>query len=546
MDILIVEDDYISRNMLKKIISGMGHNIVEAENGQLAWDLLQRRMIQVIITDWMMPDMDGLELCRNIREAPFDRYVYIIVLTAKDRKADLVEVFQSGADDYIPKPFDPEELKARVLTGLRVIDLEERHRRMQRTLIESRNKFGVVLDSLEEQIVAIDKDFTILSANRSFCEKFGLKWDELVGKSCFAARDIQKNICFAKIQSSVSKVFETGRSQKMQYSVQEDNGQTASQQFTCLPVKDENNHVMQVLVIRKDINELHNKADALYELNKKVEQMQMNMLHSEKMAAIGQLTAGVAHEINTPTGYVSNNLKTLETYQLEFSRLIEKYRDLLNELKSSANTDCLPLECQKKIEEIEAIQKEMEIDYLLEDAIDLIGDCRQGTDRIKAIVTDLKAFAHPGDETMQSTDINQGLVTTLNVVNNELKYKAQLHTQLGQIPYVTAIAQQLNQVFMNILLNAAQSIDKQGEISVKTQKVSGFVEIIISDTGCGIPENDLERIFDPFFTTKAVGKGTGLGMHIAQDIIQKHHGDLQVQSQVGKGTTFTIRLPAAG
>lgn len=287
------------------------------------------------------------------------------------------------------------------------------------------------------------------------------------------------------------------------------------------------------------------QGDIGHDVAEQLQKMRNIMLQSEKMASIGQLTAGVAHEINTPTGYVANNLKTLEKYQIEFNRLIKTYRDLLSALKLTENKSGLSQDCQSKIEEIETLHKDMEIDFLLEDVLDLIGDCRQGAERIKTIVTDLKAFAHPGDEAMKFTDINQGLATTLNVVYNELKYKAELQTEFGPTSNVMAVSQQLNQVFMNLLINAAQSIEKNGQIFVKTRENNGFVEIVISDTGCGIPEKDLNRIFDPFYTTKPIGKGTGLGMHIARDIIQKHRGDILVQSQVGKGTTFTVRLPVA-
>jgi sigma-B regulation protein RsbU (phosphoserine phosphatase) len=153
MEILIVEDDFISRNLLKKMLMEMGHQVVETENGRQAWELLLKRPIYLVIADWMMPEMDGLELCRNIRRVAFDGYIYFVVLTSKDRRKDLVEVFQAGADDYIPKPFDPEELKARVATGLRVVDLEARHKKMQNILLESRNKLRTVIDALQEEII---------------------------------------------------------------------------------------------------------------------------------------------------------------------------------------------------------------------------------------------------------------------------------------------------------------------------------------------------------------------------------------------------------
>jgi signal transduction histidine kinase len=267
------------------------------------------------------------------------------------------------------------------------------------------------------------------------------------------------------------------------------------------------------------------------------------MLQSEKMASIGQLAAGVAHEINNPTGYVSSNLKTLSDYQKEIGQLIQKYQSLLEKLSNEKSSAGLDKENIKAIQDIKAFEEDIEIGFLLEDIDDLIGDCREGTDRIKKIVLDLKDFAHPGEDTLQSMDINRGLESTLNVVNNELKYKATLHKQFGDVPMVKAYPQQLNQVFMNILVNAAQAIEKKGDIHIVTQKKDDSVEIQISDNGCGIEPKNISRIFDPFFTTKDVGKGTGLGMNIAYNIVQKHDGTIDVRSEPGKGTTFTIRIP---
>jgi len=175
--------------------------------------------------------------------------------------------------------------------------------------------------------------------------------------------------------------------------------------------------------------------------------------------------------------------------------------------------------------------------------MDLISDCKEGTERIKKIVIDLKDFAHPGEDKIQSTDINDGIETTLNVVWNELKYKATVNKEFGKLPMENCYPQQLNQVFMNLFVNAAQAIEKQGEISIATNADDGFVEIKIGDTGSGIDKENLSRIFDPFFTTKDVGKGTGLGLNVAYNIIKKHNGTIDVKSQVEKGTVFKIRIP---
>jgi len=432
MKILIVEDDFISRSILNKMLTEMGNTVLEAEDGEQGWKLLKSNEIKMVISDWMMPAMNGLDLCRKIRLAALQPYVYVIMLTAKDRQTDLVDVFKAGADDYIAKPFDPEELRARVTTGMRVIDLEERHNSLAR--------------KLNEQLVS--------STGR------------------IEAQD-------AKLKSALQQL----------------------------------------------------------------ELAQAQMIQSEKMASIGQLTAGVAHEINNPTGFVNSNLKTLLDYQQDLVRLIDKYRDLIAEIECGENKGIIPMSIKESVKKIKSFEGDIDLTFLTNDIIDLIGDCREGTARIKKIVMDLKDFAHPGDDEIQPVNINLGLESTLNVVHNVIKYKATVHKDFGDLPVFRGYPQQLNQVFMNLLVNAAQAIEKKGEIAIKTRHVDNHVEITISDTGCGIPKENLLKIFDPFFTTKDVGKGTGLGMSIAHHIVQKHNGALDVQSQVGRGTTFCIKLP---
>jgi two-component system, NtrC family, sensor kinase len=565
MDILIVEDDFISRNILKKMLAEMGHVVIEAEDGEKAWEILKSKMVKIIISDWMMPGMNGLELCKMIRSESFKEYVYVIMLTAKDGRADLMEVFSAGADDYIPKPFDPEELRARVMTGLRVIDLEERHNRLAHTLIESRNKLRIVLDSLREEIVSLDRQMRVVSVNKSFARNLQRAPEELIGKEysddmlchCGFLRD-------QRIRSLITDAFGKAAGQKTMFTSSDMHGNPVYRQIRCMPIQDEGGDVFQVVVVSQDITEERHKTEEIHNLNeqllatsakieaqnselkntlKRLEDTQAQMIQSEKMASIGQLAAGVAHEINNPTGFVSSNLKTLLDYQQDLSGLIGKYHEFVAGLQNKGSGGKLPADLEQNIQELKAYEDDIDIEYVLEDITDLIGDCREGTDRIKKIVLDLKDFAHPGEDKIQSLDINSGLESTLNVVNNEIKYKATVQKIFGDIPAIKGYPQQLNQVFMNILVNAAQAIEKKGEIVVRTSRVEDQVEVQISDTGCGIAPENQQKIFDPFFTTKDVGKGTGLGMNIAYNIVKKHHGTIAVDSQVGKGTTFTIRIP---
>jgi two-component system NtrC family sensor kinase len=566
MQILIVEDDLISRMMLKKIIEEMGHSVIMAENGEEAMALFNSHPIQITITDWVMPKMDGLELCRTIRSHSQDRYIYIIILTAKDNKQDLIEVFEAGADDYVTKPFDPEELRARVQTSERIINLEESYKYLQNVLIESRNKVRIVFDSLYEEIFAVDQHRKLVSANRRFVKRIGGTYEELTD-GIFSLDSIVNThrLYDPKIFHMVAQVFDGAVAQKSLDVSVDHHGQTIYKQITCLPVTDDADRVIQAVIVSKDITEERRKSEEINSLNKqliesaaqieaknktlqqtikRLEDTQSQMIQSEKMASIGQLAAGVAHEINNPTGFVSSNLKTLEDYLKDMQALIGAYRQLVSFIANGNVKPPLSGNLQELVQSIQAREKDIDIDFIQEDIADLINDCREGTERIKKIVIDLKDFAHPGEDKLKTTDINKGIASTLNVVYNELKYKATLVKDLGDLPLVKCYPQQLNQVFMNILVNAAQAIEKSGQITIKTRFVDPNVEIILSDTGCGIPEENLSKIFDPFFTTKDVGKGTGLGMNIAYNIIKKHGGTIEVESQVGVGTTFTIRLPA--
>ncbi len=566
MEILIVDDDFITRSLLKKMLFEMGHQVVEAENGMQAWELLQKRHIQLVISDWVMPEMDGVELCRNIRNEVFPGYTYVIMITAKDRKKDLVEVFSSGADDYIPKPLEVEEIRARVLTGLRVIDFEQRHKRMAENLIESRNKLRVVIDALQEEIVAVDMNYQIVAANRSFARHAGSTIEKIVGTNCMdlAETGLQK-YCFDSVKPMVKAVLASGKSQDICHHILDEQGYSVYKKTACIPISKENGKVSQVLVVIKDITEDRQKSEKIRSLNDqlilsaeqletknkrlktamaRLEETQAHMLQTEKMASIGQLSAGVAHEINNPTGFVRSNLKTLDDYQKDIVALIKKYQELAGEVRSGLTAGMDTNQIENLLSDIASFENEIEIGDILEDISDLINDCLEGTERIKKIVYDLKDFAHPGEDNLQSIDINKGLISTLNVVNNEIKYKADLETDLGDIQTVRGYPQQLNQVFMNILVNAAQAMNEKGRIRVVTRQEGDDVVVAISDTGCGIAPENLNKIFDPFYTTKEVGKGTGLGMNIAYNIIKKHHGTIQVDSELCRGTTFTIRIPS--
>ena len=565
MEILIAEDNAVSRNLLKKALVKQGHMVLAAEDGIKAWELFQKNNVNMVITNWIMPGMDGVTLCKKIRSSANESYTYVIILTAKDQKEDLVEVFNAGADDYIAKPFDPHELNARIKTGARIVDLEIKHNDLANVLIESRNKLKIVFDSLQEEIVAIDNKFRIASVNRAFLTNAGRTFKEIIGKPCFREENGSNTpFCSRKVKFLVKKVIESGMPQHSLDIYTDKHGEKRFKRMNCLPVKNEAGRIFQFVIVLKDITDDKIKEEKIKALNKRLletsdeiktknkeleytlkqlKDTQAQILQAEKMASVGQLAAGIAHEINNPTGFVSSNLKTLADYIDDINRLIKQYRILIADLTDNDAKDKITSSIEKQLEQISGIEEEIDLDFIMDDVMDLIGDCREGTKRIKKIVIDLKDFAHPGDDKLQARDINKGIESTLNVVWNELKYKATVTKEYGDLPVIKCYPQQLSQVFMNIFVNAAQAIEKRGEIRISTRADNGSVEVRISDTGVGISRENISKIFDPFFTTKEVGKGTGLGMNIAYNIIKKHKGTIDVESTPGKGTTFTIRLP---
>jgi signal transduction histidine kinase len=268
-------------------------------------------------------------------------------------------------------------------------------------------------------------------------------------------------------------------------------------------------------------------------LIRKLEDIHSQLLQSEKMASIGQLAAGIAHEINNPIGYVFSNLGVLEKYVQDTIRMIELY-----EQAEGSITDT------EVLNKLQAEKKNLDIAFLKTDLSALMDESKEGIIRVKVIVQNLKDFSHAGaTEEWHFSSLQKGLDSTLLIVHNELKYKADVVKEYGSIPDVECLYSQLNQVFMNLLVNAAHAIQEHGTIMIRTGVEGGWVWVDITDTGQGIPPENMKKIFDPFFTTKPVGKGTGLGLSVSYGIVQKHHGRMEVKSEVGKGSTFRIWLP---
>ena len=279
--------------------------------------------------------------------------------------------------------------------------------------------------------------------------------------------------------------------------------------------------------------ELQQRHDELQAAHRRLAGTQEQLLQSEKMASIGLLAAGVAHEINNPIGYVHSNLGTLQEYIGALFALIECQDEALQ----SDDPDAAR-------QQVRAQRERLDIDFILGDLPKLMAESREGIERVTKIVQDLKEFSYVGrGEPMRPSDLHKGLESTLNIVWNDLKYKVRVEKHYGELPLVECHLSEINQVLMCLLINAGQAIEHRGTIDIATGAEDGEVWVSIADSGCGIPPESLPRIFDPFFTSKPIGRGTGLGLAIAYSIVSKHHGRIEVSSEVGVGSTFRLVLP---
>ncbi|MDZ4678655.1 MAG: ATP-binding protein [Oligoflexia bacterium] len=272
--------------------------------------------------------------------------------------------------------------------------------------------------------------------------------------------------------------------------------------------------------------ELEQKVVELEAINVELKNTQTSLVHSAKMASLGQLVAGVAHELNNPIGFIYSNMSHLREY-------VEKLRTVLDT-------------AEKNPEKLKKIKADVEFDFLIDDLPKLIASCEDGARRTRDIVLGLRNFSRLDEAQLKKVDLHEGLSNTLKLLTSELKNRIKLHEDYGKLPEVRCYVSQLNQVFMNILSNAAQAIEKDGEIWIKTWVEDKWAFVTIRDSGPGISKEDIDKIFDPFFTTKPVGRGTGLGLSITYGIMQKHGGEITVESKKGWGTEFKIKIPIDG
>lgn len=292
--------------------------------------------------------------------------------------------------------------------------------------------------------------------------------------------------------------------------------------------------------VRARTRELEEQKRGLEQTVEQLKQAQLQLLQADKLASIGQLAAGVAHEVNNPIGFISSNLNSLREYVGDIKRVLAAYEDVV---QAFIESDSCPA---AKIDDVQRIRDDVDIAYITSDIDKLVAESIEGANRVRQIVADLRDFSHVDNPDVTEANINELLDKTVNVAWNELKYKADVVREYGDIRTIPCYGGKLAQVFLNLLLNAAQAIEEHGTITIRTGEEADMIWIEVSDTGQGIPAEHLDRIFDPFFTTKDVGAGTGLGLHLAYSIVAAHGGQISATSRVGQGTTLRIVLPIAG
>ena len=504
----------------------------------------------------------------DLENTKADFKVEPIMINSKDEISDMAVSFNKlqeeiGAAATGLKGAKEGLLKARV----ELTETNERLRIAEKKFAEAqiqelRNEHEAVLSSVGEGIHWIDSEGSIKFENPASARMLGYDINELIGKPAHSTMHHTHPDGTVHVQKEcpIYTTLKDGIIRRVKNDVfWRKDGTSFPVDYTCTPVLEKDGSPKGCVVLFTDITE-RNKAeeelrktyqeldkrekslrgtfDDLQETHERLKQVQLQLLQSEKMASIGQLAAGVAHEINNPVGFISNNMEMLEAYIADYIKLLDMTEQLKNAIENSDMEHSRAI-----VDQISRFEEDIDLAYVKDDVNKIFEHNKKGVERIHKIVKDLRTFAREDTEQKDLIRVEEVMDSIVNIVSNEIKYKAKLVKDYGQTPQIRCNTQRLGQVFINLLINATQAIRERGVITVKTYVLDGSVCLDVTDTGSGIEPQHMNRIFDAFFTTKPVGQGTGLGLSISYEIIKKNGGEIKVKSKVGEGTTFTVMLP---
>jgi PAS domain S-box-containing protein len=518
--VLLADPDTVSLAHMQQLLEKTGYVVIRALDGDEARAILNSpEAPRLAVLGSGLPGLGAIEVCRRVRQNGRARDAYLMLLTKWAESNDRVAALEAGADEILFKPVDIRELALRLQIGSRIL--------AEQRLKAAHAETELFLQLIPSILVGLDCDAVITRWNLAATTTFGLEVGDVIGRPLLECGIKWRH---PQMSDEISRWLrcEDCRVDSLSFELK---GKPRFLGIHLQRMSPRDGELLGFIITGADVTDR--------------KQLEEQLRQSQKLEAIGQLAAGVAHEINTPTQYVGDNIRFLQDSWPAIAEVVTLSRLIRQEAGQG------PLTTERLIQ-YDRLTEKIDIDYQMAEIPQAIEQSLDGLQRVATIVRAVKEFSHPGSEEKRGIDVNKALESTIVVANNEWKYFADLELCLAaELPLVPALAGELNQVFLNLVVNAAHAVaaavkdtTNKGRITVTTRRDGQGVEISIKDSGCGIPEEIRSRVFEPFFTTKPVGQGTGQGLALAHAVIvTRHQGKIWFESSAGEGTTFFVRLP---
>jgi len=553
--VLVVEDSATYRQLLLKELAQDGYRLREAERGEQALALLAMEPFDAVVLDLVLPDMSGVDVCRRMAGSrrTVDNAFLVLALTGRETRGDMAELLAAGADDVIGKSRDIAIIRLRLRALLRRKMLYEENTRILREVQERESRMrleraqrieaetaarqselrkAAVVEAALDCVVTIDHDGRIVEFNPAAEATFGYRRSEVVGGRM--AELLVPPSLREKHRQGFARYLRTGEStvlnRRIEVSALRKDGGEFPAELTVVRIGTQDPPVFTAFVrditerraAREQIERLNAQLEQrviertaqLERANKELRQTQAQLVQSAKMASLGQLVAGIAHEINNPSAFVMAHLETVAR--------------LSGEVAAEAGPGLGAGSVQK-----------------LAKARQRVKDCLEGMERVRELVVKLRTFSRLDEGEFKRASVRENVEAVLAMLRHKVRGRIEIECRFGEPDVIACYPGLLNQALMNIVSNAIDAIEGEGRVEISSGALDGGYEIAVRDSGRGIPPAARERIFEPFFTTKPVGQGVGLGMSITYQIVQKHRGTIDVQSEEGRGTRVALRLPAS-